>query len=48
MNALIVAIAQYLPLLIPLAVAIIWFLLPRTDKFAMAAQASSPWSSPSR
>jgi undecaprenyl-diphosphatase len=39
MNALIVATAQYLPLLIPLAAAIIWFLLPRTDKFAMAAQA---------
>ena len=39
MNTLIVDTAQYLPLLIPLAAAVIWLFLPRRDKFALAAQA---------
>ena len=39
MNALTVATAQYVPLLVPLAAATIWFFLPRRDRFAMAAQA---------
>lgn len=39
MNALTVATAQYVPLLIPLAPAIVWFFLPRRDRLAMAAQA---------
>ena len=39
MNAMIIAIAQYVPLLIPLVAAILWFFLPRRDKFALAAQA---------
>jgi len=39
MNALVVAIAQYLLFLILLAATVIWLYLPRQDKVGLAAQA---------
>jgi membrane-associated phospholipid phosphatase len=37
-GGLIVAVAQYLPFLIPVVAGIIWLLLPRRDKFGLAVQ----------
>jgi membrane-associated phospholipid phosphatase len=39
MDSLIVAAAQYLPLLVPVAAAGIWLTLPRREKVGLAAQA---------
>jgi undecaprenyl-diphosphatase len=39
MDSLIVVAAQYLPLLIPMAAAVIWVFLPRPDKVGLAVQA---------
>jgi membrane-associated phospholipid phosphatase len=39
MDALIVAVAQYLPFLVPVAAGIIWLFLPRHDKVGLAVQA---------
>ncbi|HEX7553831.1 MAG TPA: hypothetical protein VF378_09760 [Geothrix sp.] len=39
MDALIVAVSQFLLFLVLLAAAVIWLYLPRTDKVGMAAQA---------
>ena len=39
MDTLIVAVAQYLPFLIPVVAGIIWLFLPRQDKFGLAVQA---------
>lgn len=39
MDGLIVAVAQYLPFLIPVVGGIIWIFLPRQDKFGLAVQA---------
>jgi membrane-associated phospholipid phosphatase len=38
-DGLIVAVAQYLPFLIPVVAGIIWLFLPRQDKFGLAVQA---------
>ena len=38
MDGLIVAVAQYLPFLIPVVAGIIWLFLPRRDKFGLAVQ----------
>lgn len=39
MNALVVALAQYLPFLIAAAATLIWIYLPRQDKVALVVQA---------
>lgn len=39
MDTLVAAVAQYLPLLIPVAAAVVWWLLPPPDKVALAVQA---------
>lgn len=39
MDALVVALAQYLPLLVPVAAAVVWFTLPTGAKVALAFQA---------
>jgi undecaprenyl-diphosphatase len=38
MDTMIVAFAQYLPYVIPLTAAVIWFFLPREDKVGLAVQ----------
>jgi membrane-associated phospholipid phosphatase len=38
-DGVIVAVAQYLPFLIPVVAGIIWLFLPRQDKFGLAVQA---------
>ncbi len=38
MDGLIVAVAQYLPFLIPVVAGIVWLFLPRRDKFGLAVQ----------
>ena len=37
-DGLIVAVAQYLPFLIPVVAGIVWLFLPRRDKFGLAVQ----------
>lgn len=39
MDSLIVAIAQYLPLLIPVVAVVVWLFLPAKDKVGLATQA---------
>lgn len=39
MDTLVAAVAQYLPLLIPVVAAVVWWFLPRPDKVTLALQA---------